>query len=170
MARTARKGGKLTKAAVANLIREAFERSGRAEPWLLKRALEEVSWLLHYDDAACAARAAIRAAGLRIKDGDGPIEILPSGRDPALAATVGVLVEEGRRLQSRIDAIKSECSALNRKAVETRLTSEGRDVPSEIEFGGHDCDGSPTGFCCFDPIDDPALDLCLFCAMPDERK
>ena len=166
----ARKGGMRAKGAVANLIREAFERAGRAEPWLLKRALDEACWLRHYDDNAHAAQTAIRSAGLRIKDGDGPIEILPSGRDPALDKTVGVLVEEGRRLQSRIDAIKSECRALNRKAIEARLASEGREVPGEIEFGGHDCDGSPTGFCCFDPVDDPALDLCLFCAMPDERK
>jgi len=39
-----------------------------------------------------------------------------------------------------------------------------------IELGSWACETSPTGQCVYDCIKDPALDECLFCGQPDERK
>lgn len=170
MAGKRKAGAPRAKTAVARLVREAFERSGRAEPWLLRQALEEARSLRHVDDDAWAARIAIQGTGLRLAKGEGAIEILPSGRDPAVVATLGVLDEESRRLRSRIDAIGQERGSLMRRAVERRLEADGEPVPAEMELGSHDCDGSPTGYCCYDADEDPNLDECLFCGQPDERK
>lgn len=170
MAGKRKAGAPRAKTAVAMLVREAFARSGRTEPGLLKQALEDARWLRHVDDDVWAARIAIQGTGLRLAKGDGPIGILPSGRDPKVVATLGALDEERRRLRSRIDAINEERASLMRRAVERRLEADGEPVPTEMELGGHDCDGSPTGFCCYDADEDPNLDECLFCGQPDERK
>jgi len=39
-----------------------------------------------------------------------------------------------------------------------------------IELGGWACETSPTGQCVYNRGKDPALDFCLFCGQPDERK
>jgi len=36
--------------------------------------------------------------------------------------------------------------------------------------GSWDCEDSPLGVCVYNHIEDPALDYCLFCGEPDERK
>lgn len=36
--------------------------------------------------------------------------------------------------------------------------------------GDWDCEDSPLGVCVYNHIEDPALDDCLFCGGPDERK
>jgi len=33
-----------------------------------------------------------------------------------------------------------------------------------------ECEGSPTGYCAYDKSKDPAMDQCLFCGNPHERK
>ena len=38
------------------------------------------------------------------------------------------------------------------------------------EIGEWDCDKSPLGLCVYDKVNDPALDDCIFCHEPHERK
>lgn len=48
---------------------------------------------------------------------------------------------------------------------------EALDIPwMHIELGGWECPSSPTGECFYDARNDPALDECLMCGGPDERK
>jgi hypothetical protein len=42
--------------------------------------------------------------------------------------------------------------------------------PADLVFGSWDCAKSPTTRCVYDQEADPALDNCLFCHDPDERK
>jgi hypothetical protein len=173
----ARKTARPRKSEIDGLIRDAFERAGRAgDKGMLREALQEAAsdYRMGPDfrggDAREMAASAISSTGLRLSEGDGPLEILPSGRDPSVAQTLGVLAEEARRLQVRLDSIHQESDGLSRRAVERRLAAEGRKVPEDLDIGSHFCDGSPVGVCCYDADEDPSLDDCLFCHGPDERK
>lgn len=42
--------------------------------------------------------------------------------------------------------------------------------PDDVDLGGWDCPSSPTGQCVYNSREDPALDDCVFCGGPDERK
>ena len=41
---------------------------------------------------------------------------------------------------------------------------------TELGFHGWDCEESPFAICAYDTIDDPAMDQCIFCGLPQERK
>lgn len=42
--------------------------------------------------------------------------------------------------------------------------------PFDVELGGWRCSDSPTGWCFYDRGKDRALDFCIICGGPDERK
>lgn len=54
-----------------------------------------------------------------------------------------------------------------RDMVTEALSSEALD---NLEFGYHECGGSPTNQCVYDIDEDPCRDACLFCGDPEERK
>lgn len=50
--------------------------------------------------------------------------------------------------------------------IETHLEIDGK----WLTTSWWECADSPTGYCIYNPVDDPACDCCLFCGDPEERK
>ena len=46
----------------------------------------------------------------------------------------------------------------------------GTGLLTDTEIGFHECQDSPIGICFYNVIEDPALDNCLICGDPEERK
>lgn len=65
--------------------------------------------------------------------------------------------------RGKISEINSEIHEIVKK-----LIPEHNGIFNTI--GTWKCDESPIGLCYYDHGDDPALDHCLFCMLPDERK
>lgn len=77
------------------------------------------------------------------------------------------------RLEEEITTLENQLSRKENELFETemKIISEffGQTVKN-IETGYHECKDSPIGICFYDNMEDPALDDCLICGEPDERK
>lgn len=83
-----------------------------------------------------------------------------------------------------IDEIKRIAATVyEAEAVEAKARREAGDRRHELrtalgehlgiikaELGGWECQTSPTGQCVYNLDKDPAMDNCVFCGDPDERK
>ena len=76
------------------------------------------------------------------------------------------LTEEGR---AALNAKQREAGEHERTV--QRLVAKMFKVPEhDLELGHWGCDKSPTGRCFYNSREDGALDHCLICGGPDERK
>lgn len=78
--------------------------------------------------------------------------------------------------KEKIQILKEKIEKLNEEKYRIELEIE-EVVKSAIPgfgmwntIGTWDCENSPIGVCVYNHIEDPALDDCLFCGGPDERK
>jgi len=69
------------------------------------------------------------------------------------------LLKELKEIQTKIDEL------INKE--KKRLVPELKSGHTE---GGWDCPLSPIGYCVYNHFEDPALDDCIYCHLPDERK
>lgn len=88
---------------------------------------------------------------------------IPVPREPILAELDGRIEE----LRGTIADLETEREAYATSLVRKALP----ETPEEaIEHGMWECAASPTGRCAYNADEDPALDMCLFCGGPHERK
>jgi hypothetical protein len=152
--------------AIKDLIRSAFERSGRPNDPLLEKALHEAEFKTHLkNDPRAAAYWCMAPLGLVVDHET--LDIKPSAVDLELRAQIDALFSQAHEFDDKARAVRNEADrmAVNRIAAVTDL--DRRRIETQRH---HKCDGSPPGFCAYDSDEDPALDSCLFCGMPEERK
>ena len=80
---------------------------------------------------------------------------------------------ELNKLENEVDFLEDELARKQDELFEMRIKiiAEffGADT-GHIEIGSWECKDSPIGICFYDGMEDPALDDCLVCGNPDERK
>ena len=82
------------------------------------------------------------------------------------------LETEVNTLNNQLGDKENELFAMRIKAITVFLIkTESYNIDiRNIDIGSWKCEGSPIGICFYDYIKDPALDNCLICGQPHERK
>lgn len=80
------------------------------------------------------------------------------------------ILSEIEKAKDRIDDLRMDKAQAENAidAVVRRLFPEYSNVANTL--GSWDCDKSPVGLCIYNHLDDPAMDNCIFCGEPHERK
>lgn len=81
-----------------------------------------------------------------------------------------MLEEEIRLLQRELNTKKADLRDLQWKAIRVTQGSDISDLTIPVESDNWDCEVSPIGYCVYDEAEDSALDECLYCGHPNERK
>lgn len=83
-------------------------------------------------------------------------------------------IEILNKLEEEIEFLSEELAKKEDELYEGRMEiiTEFFDqkLTTHIVIGYHECKDSPIGICFYDNMEDPALDDCLICGEPDERK
>ncbi len=82
------------------------------------------------------------------------------------------LEEQIERLQSQIEDEDEAIREYVARQFNATPNDRGRVEPEDLEIpSAWVCEkGSPTGYCVYDNMNDPANDSCLYCGEPRERK
>ena len=74
------------------------------------------------------------------------------------------------------DELIKEATKVYKVCLEVKSEMEGIEVPEIGDLAlvgdgyGHECDLSPIDICVYDVDEDPVMDTCVFCHLPQERK
>lgn len=73
-------------------------------------------------------------------------------------------------LEDELSVAETELYELQIKIIADFFNIPTDNLEFNTEIGSWDCKDSPIGVCFYNPRTDPALDDCLICSDPDERK
>jgi len=88
---------------------------------------------------------------------------------PPVDRSLKDLMEDERRAEVALREAQGKLANVRYQLKQELAKKTGVD-PYDLELGGWDCPDSITGYCYYDSAKDSALDFCLVCGGPDERK
>lgn len=165
-----------TKSKIATLIEQVFRDSGRGdEAANIKRAVDDARFVDHINPIEERLVYALRGAGFRLVEDDDenyvlPLRLQPSGITPALQEQLDAIdasIRTHEREVSRLEDLRRTTA----QDFVIEVLPEPKPNKDDLSFSQTwECDGSPTGYCVYNDVEDPINDSCVFCGQPDERK